>query len=427
MTNSSTSWRIKPPEIALTEQLSFRQGEVIPIEIGRIQGFYDDRQPFVQIDFLIPAGIWFESQYGAAQMMASMLKSGTSNHSNKALNALIEETGGNIEIQRGTYYIHIIIQGLNHSIEILLDLLFDMLSESTFEELELSKRVTILSNKLRRLNQQPEYRASKEISKLLYGESHPYGRSLDIQHLEKIKTQDVRDHAKQWLSWNTDCIGTIAGCYNHSLIDHLCKGLSTLTKDRSPSIPEHETIAYHAKKIVTQRQDSTQHAIRLAHPTISAHHEDAYGLRFLNNVLGGFFGSRLMSNIREDKGYTYGIQSSLHQLKYGNSLVIGTEVAHQYTEATLHEIFHEIQRLQNELIEGREWRMMQNYYNGLILRTVNSAFSVAKTYRRLTSLGIPLDSIYKDLEVSLSLNPTEVRELARKHIDIDQLSQVIIA
>ena len=71
--------------------------------------------------------------------------------------------------------------------------------------------------------------------------------------------------------------------------------------------------------------------------------------------------------------------------------------------------------------------MMQNYYNGLILRTVNSAFSVAKTYRRLTALGIPLDSIHKDLEVSLSLNPTKVRELARKHIDIDQLSQVIIA
>ena len=122
-----------------------------------------------------------------------------------------------------------------------------------------------------------------------------------------------------------------------------------------------------------------------------------------------------MSNIREDKGYTYGIQSSLHQLKYGNSLIIGTEVAHQYTEATLHEIFHEIQRLQNELIEGAEWRMMQNYYNGLILRTVNSAFSVAKTYRRLTSLGISLDSIHKDLEVSLSLNPTKVKSLRKTH------------
>lgn len=427
MTNPTTSWRTKPPKIALTEQLSFHQGETLPFDIGRIQGFYDDRQPFVQIDLLIPAGTWFESQYGVAQMMTSLLKSGTSNHSGEALNALIEETGGNIAIQRGTYYIHVIVQGLNHSIEILLDLLFDMLSESIFDETELSKRVTILSNKLRRLHQQPEYRASKEISKLLYGESHPYGRSLDIQHLEKIKMQDVQNHANQWLCWNTDCIGTIAGCYNPSLINHLSEGLTRLTKNRPSSIPEHEAIAYHAKKIVTQRQDSKQHAIRLAHPTISAHHEDAYGLRFLNNVLGGFFGSRLMSNIREDKGYTYGIQSSLHQLKYGNSLIIGTEVAHQYTEATLHEIFHEIQRLQNELIEGAEWRMMQNYYNGLILRTVNSAFSVAKTYRRLTSLGIPLDSIHKDLEVSLSLNPTKVRELARKHIDPDLLSQVIIA
>ncbi|MEC8836027.1 MAG: insulinase family protein, partial [Bacteroidota bacterium] len=141
MTNPSNSWRIKPPEIALTEQLSFHQGEGIPLDVGRIQGFYDDRQPFIQIDLLIPAGTWFESQYGAAQMMVSLLKSGTSNHSGEALNALIEETGGNIAIQRGTYYIHVIVQGLNHSIEILLDLLFDMLSESIFDESELSKRV----------------------------------------------------------------------------------------------------------------------------------------------------------------------------------------------------------------------------------------------------------------------------------------------
>ncbi|MEC8756819.1 MAG: hypothetical protein VXX44_02125, partial [Bacteroidota bacterium] len=72
MTNPSNSWRIKPPEIALTEQLSFHQGEGIPLDVGRIQGFYDDRQPFIQIDLLIPAGTWFESQYGAAQMMVSL-------------------------------------------------------------------------------------------------------------------------------------------------------------------------------------------------------------------------------------------------------------------------------------------------------------------------------------------------------------------
>ena len=78
MDNTSTSsWRIKPPEIALTEQLSFQQGESLPFEKGRIQGFYDDRQPFVQIDLLIPSGTWFEEKYGAAQMMASMLRSGT--------------------------------------------------------------------------------------------------------------------------------------------------------------------------------------------------------------------------------------------------------------------------------------------------------------------------------------------------------------
>ena len=427
MNNTSSSWRTKPPEISLTEKLSFHQGETLPFENGRIQGFYDDRQPFVQIDLLIPSGTWFEVKHGTAQMMVSLLKSGTKNHSTEALNALIEETGGNIAIQRGTYYIHIIVQGLSHSIEVLLDLLFDMLGGSLFDETELAKRVTILSNKLRRLNQQPEYRASKEISKLLYGDSHPYGRSLDIQRLEEIKVEDVQDHAGQWLSWNDDCIGTIAGCYNKSIIDQLSNGLSMLTKNDSAVIPKHTVSAYHPKKMVTQRQESSQHAIRLGHPTISAHHEDAYGLRFLNNVLGGFFGSRLMSNIREDKGYTYGIQSSLHQLKYGNSLIIGTEVAHQYTEATLQEIFHEIHRLQNELIEGAEWRMMQNYYNGLILRTVNSAFSVAKTYRRLSSLDISLDSIHKDLEVSLSLDPYKVRELARKHIDTDKLSQVIIA
>ena len=427
MSNSSSTWRTTPPNIKLTSSLTFSEGESIDLGQGSLQGFYDDRQQIVQIDLLIPAGTWFETQFGTSQMMVSLLKSGTKSHSSETLNIRIEETGGNIAIQRGTYYIHIIVQGLSHVIPTLLDLLFDMLCHSEFAQKEVEKRAAIMANKLRRFYQQPEYRASKEISKMLYGQDHPYGRSLEIEHLYLVHEGHIQEHAAKWLKWHKECIATISGAYNQEMIDQLKTGLHDLNPDQNLTIPAHQPIDYYPKKKVTQREGSRQHAIRLGHPTISAHHEDAHGLRFVNNVLGGFFGSRLMSNIREDKGFTYGIQSSLHQLKYGNSFVIGTEVAHQYTEATLKEINHEIRRLQEELIIEEEWQMMQNYYNGLILRSVNSAFSVAKTYRRLTSMGIPLASIHKDLEISLSLEPEDVQELARKHIHIDQLSQVIIA
>ena len=427
MSHRSSTWRSTPPDIKLTSSLTFSEGESINLGQGSLQGFYDDRQQIVQIDLLIPAGTWFESLFGTSQLMVSLLKSGTKNYSSESLNICIEETGGNIAIQRGTFYIHIVVQGLSHVIPTLLDLLFDMLCHSEFAQKEVEKRAAIMANKLRRYYQQPEYRASKEISKILYGKDHPYGRSLEIEHLYQVNEGHIQEHAEKWLKWHKECIATISGAYNKDIVARLQNGLHNLRPSHNHAAPDHKSFDYHPKKKVTQREGSRQHAIRLGHPTISAHHEDAHGLRFVNNVLGGFFGSRLMSNIREDKGFTYGIQSSLHQLKYGNSFVIGTEVAHQYTEATLKEINLEIRRLQDELITEPEWQMMQNYYNGLILRSVNSAFSVAKTYRRLTSLGIPLSSIHKDLEISLSLEPKKVQELARKHINIDQLSQVIIA
>jgi len=109
-------------------------------------------------------------------------------------------------------------------------------------------------------------------------------------------------------------------------------------------------------------------------------HPDYVGMAILSTILGGYFGSRLMANIREDKGYTYGIGSGLVSMRHSGYLYIASDVGANVREQAVEEIYKEIDRLCNDLVSTEELNLVRNYMTGAFLRNIDGPFAIAERF-----------------------------------------------
>ncbi len=179
------------------------------------------------------------------------------------------------------------------------------------------------------------------------------------------------------------------------------------------------------KRFFVERADAVQSAIRMGMLTLDRRHPDFLKLRVLITLLGGYFGSRLMSNIREEKGYTYGISAGIMPYPDGGLFVINTETANEFVEPLIKEVYHEIDRLQNELVSHRELAMVRNYMLGDMCRSYESAFSLADAWIFIHTSGLPDSHVTDAVEAVKTITRGEIRELASRYLCKETLKEVV--
>ena len=148
------------------------------------------------------------------------------------------------------------------------------------------------------------------------------------------------------------------------------------------------TPPYKGKRVFIEHPSAVQSSIRLGCPLVDRTHPDFIPLKVLTTILGGYFGSRLMSNIREDKGYTYGISAGIASYPFQGYLAIGTETDNEYVEPCIREVKHEMRRLQDELITEQELTMVKNYMLGEMCRSYEGPFSLSEAWIFLETAGL---------------------------------------
>ncbi|MBS1503743.1 MAG: insulinase family protein, partial [Bacteroidetes bacterium] len=161
-------------------------------------------------------------------------------------------------------------------------------------------------------------------------------------------------------------------------------------------------------------------------PMITRVHPDFPALQVLNTVLGGYFGSRLMANIREDKGYTYGIGSGLSSLKQGGAMFIASEVGADVCRDAVSEIEKEISILKTELIPDDELALVRNYMMGSLLGSLENVFSHADKFKNIYFSGLNYDYYDRYTEVVKTVTAGELLQLANKYLDLDKFYRVIV-
>jgi hypothetical protein len=175
-----------------------------------------------------------------------------------------------------------------------------------------------------------------------------------------------------------------------------------------------------------EKKDAMQSAIRVGRRLFNKTNPDYYGMQMLNTILGGYFGSRLMSNIREDKGYTYGIGSGVASMLHDGFFYISTEVGVEVTKATLTEIYKEIERLQNDPVDDNELDLVKNYMLGTFLRSVDGPFAISEKFTSLKDYGLTNEFYKSYVKYIKQANPKDLQHFAQKYLNKSELSELVV-
>ncbi len=164
--------------------------------------------------------------------------------------------------------------------------------------------------------------------------------------------------------------------------------------------------------------------MRIGTTTISANHKDYLGLNVLNTLLGGYFGSRLMSNIREDKGYTYGIGSVLYSYKDIGLFYISAEIKQENCQDAINEIYSEIEILKTKKVSEEELHKVKNFMKGSMLRSLDGSLELSENFRAILKYGLDYDYFHKYLRVVSEIDSDEILRLAQTYFNVNQMVEI---
>ena len=272
-----------------------------------------------------------------------------------------------------------------------------------------------------------EFLGQRLFTKALYGNNHPIGYTTSAEDFDSLSVGSLQQYYKGYYRSN-DCKIIMAG----KVEDKVLKQVEELFGGNDWKLPNkirdnvQEAFPEEKTKLYEEKADAVQSAIRIGKRFVNKKHPDYNKLKVLNMVYGGYFGSRLMSNLREDKGYCYGIYSSIASFVEDSYLCISTEVGATVTNQAVSEIYAEMERLRTELIPEEELHTVKNYMMGTLLSDVDGAFNVSEVLRGLVVYDLGEDFFYRSVEEIQNATPDELRELAHKYYDPDTLVEAVV-
>jgi zinc protease len=374
------------------------------------------------------AGNSFEKQNLVAPASNFMLKNGTRTKSAYEINEAFEYFGAFLNRQAGHETAELTLHCMKKNFSELLPIVSELIADSVFPEEELEIYKKNMQQRLQVNLRKNDFIASRLIDSYLYGPSHPYGKFSSLEDYQALNIQAVRDFYQNYYLGGR-CVIFIAGPLPadiQTLIDNHIGGLPLTGLNPMLALNDSISPAVEKKYRITNDPDGVQGAIRIARNFPNRHHPDFQKMQVLNNIFGGYFGSRLMTNIREDKGYTYGIHSYLVNLVQESALMISTEAGKEVTEATTQEVYLEMKKLCSEPIDEDELKTSKNFMIGTLLGDLDGPFQVAGRWKSLVLNGLTEDYFYKGIETIRNIQPVELQALANKYLNPDDFYELAV-
>jgi len=383
------------------------------------------QQEVCRLEITFPAGKWYEPYTGVSYFTSKLLAEGTKKNSSSAIQQIIAQYGSFFEVSPGNGQVTLSIFCLSRYLKPMLALLEEMVEEPLMDLEELNKlKSQARQNYALNLNK-TSYLAGRAYTQLLFGNQHPYGRILDDQAIEKVSLDDIKKFHQHAFHWNQAAV-FISGKGEEGTNTFIQEWM----KKKNIQGPLKGTLAFESPRPVAQtikveKEGAVQSSVKAGFFIPSRKDAVFPALYMYNEIFGGYFGSRLMQNIREDKGFTYGIHSAMVQDIHTSYWSVQTDVNGDNAEATVREIKFEMQRMQNELISEDELKVVKNYIIGTFISSLDTAFSFMDRFKAtyFNELG---EQYYEELmKKLLAVTSLEIQEVAKKYFNPQQLNVVI--
>ncbi|GAC1604808.1 MAG: pitrilysin family protein [Hymenobacter sp.] len=419
---------IAPPVKPLA-RVTLPTADVLSLPSGaRLHVLANDAQPVVRLQAVFRAGKVAESRPGLASLTARMLLEGTTTRTARQIADAVAFYGAALECDAGFDRATLTLYCLTRHLPVLLPLVLDVLTNPAFPAAELEQLKTRTIQNVRVERQKPSYLASERFNALLFGAETPYGRPFDsdaYQALTAAEAQVFHQTAYSLANAEVFLCGDVAA--EREVVAAAFGGAPAASGQAVA--PAALATVVPAPLVAPERvlvPGSLQAAIRMGRHWPGPTQPDTHRLKLLVSVLGGYFGSRLMRNIREDKGLTYGIYASVAPREHGTSLVIGTDVKGESADFAVSEIQQELRRLQEELIPADELETVKNYILGKFANELSTVFEQCDKYKNLVFLGLPADYYTQFVHQTEAADAETLRTLARHYLTPEALQTVIV-
>ncbi len=397
---------ISPDKFLLSDNAAFFWMKEVPNDTARL-------------DFTFDAGTIRDSNL-ISSLVAGLLFSGTAKKSSTEIHNELDYLGAFFDVGLSHESVMVSFYALNKNMLAVFKIFEDAIENVIFPQNEIDELIRERKQKLQVNLEKVGFLAQREFQKNLF-EGTDYARQIQLQDYDAAKRTEILEfHDKNYKK----------GLRKVVLVGNLDKSDVNLIIESSKKWAQTNSQVFESNfknKIgvsTIEKKDAVQSAIRIGKTLFNKNHQDFIGISILNTILGDYFGSRLMKNIREDKGYTYGISSMEVELARSGYFLIGTEVGKNQKDLAIAEIKYEIERLQNELIPNVELDLVRNYLLGQLLKGADGPYAMSDLFLSVDAYNLDFTFYDEYIDKIQNIEPIELQELAIKYLNWDTMSIV---
>ena len=377
----------------------------------------------VRVSFVFHAGTITQRHPFTASATANMLAEGSENMTSQQIAERLDYYGSYFDINIDRDYSYITFCTLSKFFAQTAEVIEEVILRPTFPEREVSIYSAKRRQQLTIERRKVETIARENFAQAIFGKSHPYGISYPESAYDTLCREDINEHyQRRYTAENciVICSGSIGEDVLKRITDITAQIHNSAEKDEI-AIPPFDT----QHEVLVQHDGAVQSSIRMGRLLFTRAHEDFIPMQVLSTTLGGYFGSRLMQNLRERNGFTYGVFSAMVNFQNTGYLAIATQVGTDVTEQALEQIAIEIDTLRNELVSEQELSLVKNIMAGEMMRILDGPFGIADVTTENILCGFDNSHIADNLSRIRTTTPEEIRALAQKYLDPNDIVTVV--
>ncbi len=416
------------PPIHPVSEVSFPKPEQHTLSNGipvwRLNG---NRNGLVCISLVFKAGRWYEDNKQAARATAFLMREGADSRTSMEIAEELDFYGAKLHIIGRQDFASLTVYCMKQHISHLLSIAKGILLHPTFDKKEIRTFIRRNVERLRIDLEKNDVVSFRAITELIYGVDHPYGYNTTQGVFYRLDRSVLQNHHQQFFT-TSGCTAFVSGDIDDSIYKYLEETLIELPKGNS--IQKTHTAIASENRILhldnPKTREDLQASIRIGRALFTRNHPDYIDFAIMNMLLGGYFGSRLMSNLREENGFTYGIYSSVEAMIQSGYFQISTEVGRDVKDQAINEIYSEIERLKHEPVGEAELTMVRNYLMGSMLQMMDGTFHRMRAVQSLVMSGMPFD-FYDDMKIRIqTISPQRIQEVAQQYLNREDMYQVVV-
>ena len=387
----------------------------------------DKQQEVTRIDFVFDAGTIRQDKILQAVTVNKLLSEGTKNRSALEIAELLDYHGAYLDRFVTKDSAGITLYSLTKYVNKLLPLMVEIITEAIFPEDEIKSFLDRRKQQFLVNNEKVNFRASLEFNRMIFGARSAYGKTMQVSDFDHLTRHDCLDFYQNHYR-KAGFYGMISGNFDESILLQINNLAGQIPNQEQSKWPLPATVIDPGPeniKLISKKK-TLQSALRTGCLTINQAHDDYPCLALLNTVLGGYFGSRLMSSIREDKGFTYGIYSFIQHHRHADYFGVSTEVNAQNTEAALEEVKHQIEKLSLEKIPAAELETVKNYIYGSYLRNFDGSFVLAERFLKSRELGLNFELYGQVLSQMMNCTSEALLATAQQYLNPDKMKILVV-